>query len=109
MSSQKQYKRRKRLDGEGSEPKETRPGVWRPTVMRGYTADGPRDRRTGTASSAAQCRRKLARLVRDYEAGRVATVDGNRTLSAWMDRYLEKRELAEDLEALTLKGCRSKV
>ncbi|WGH91686.1 hypothetical protein QDX23_04830 [Auritidibacter ignavus] len=102
-------KKRKRLDGEGSEPKEVRPGMWRSTVMLGYKADGTRNRRTVTAESAAACRREIARLVRDYEAGRVTTVDANMTLSAWMEHYLQKRELAEDLEALTLKGYRSKV
>lgn len=109
MSNEKQHKRRKRLDGEGSKPREIRPGVWRSTVMLGYKPDGTRNRRTVTAGSAGECRRKIARLVRDYEAGRVTTVDANMSLSAWMDHYLEKRELAEDLEALTLKGYRSKV
>src|SRR5690625_2583689 len=104
-----QRKRRKRLDGEGSEPREIRPGVWQSTVMLGYKPNGDRNRKTVTASSAAQCRREIARLVRDYEAGRVTTVDATMTMSAWLDHYLEKRERAEDLADLTLKGYRSKV
>lgn len=102
-------KKRKRLDGEGSEPKEVRPGVWRSTVMLGYKPDGARNRRTVTAESATACRRAIARLVRDYEAGRVTTVDASMTLSAWMEHYLQKRELAEDLDPVTLKGYRSKI
>jgi integrase len=114
MNNQEEHKqrrrhRRKRLDGEGSKPREIRPGVWQSTVMLGYKPDGTRNRRTVTAGSAGECRRKIARLVRDYEAGRITTVDATMTLSAWMAHYLEKRELAEDLEDLTLSGYRSKV
>jgi integrase len=114
MNNQHEHKqrrrhRRKRLDGEGSKPREIRPGVWQSTVMLGYKPDGTRNRRTVTAESAKACRQGIARLVRDYEAGRVTTVDATMTVSAWMEHYLEKRELAEDLADLTLKGYRSKV
>lgn len=101
--------RSKRFDLEGSEPKEVRPGVWKSTVMLGYKANGDRNRRTVTARSAAECRRKIARLVRDHEQGRTVTVGGSMTLSAWMAHYFEKRELAEDLDAQTLQNYRSKI
>lgn len=109
MSKEEEVKRSKRLDGEGSEPKEIRPGVWQSTVMLGYKPNGDRNRKTVTAPSAAACRRGIARLVRDYEAGRVTTVDASMTLSAWMAHYFEKRELAEDLDPVTLKNYRSKI
>jgi integrase len=100
--------RGKRLNREGSTPKQAANGKWRSTVMLGYTPEGKRLRKTVTADTAAECRQGIAALVQAYEHG--ATIPSGKATNladylAWYFQYAQDNEL---VRVRTLEGYRSK-
>lgn len=107
--SKEDEKRPKRYDGEGTRPVEVSPGVWQATVMLGYKPDGSRLRKTVTRSSPEEVVIEVARLRREYKAGKKITVGKTMPLSDWLKSRIDREEALELLEPSTVRGYRAKV
>lgn len=112
MNNQEEYKESRgsgrRFDQEGTKPREISPGRWNSVIMLGYKPDGSRNRVSVTEDSPQAVISEVARLRRDYRAGKTVTMGASTTLSAWVNYYLDRAESLDLLAPNTISGYRGK-
>lgn len=74
--------------GDGAGPYQRADGRWYAAVDVGWTERGTRRRRTVSASTRAECARRLRNLKREINAGRAAAPAPSTTVKRWVDQWL---------------------
>lgn len=74
--------------GDGTKPRQRPDGYWIATVEAGWTERGTRRRRSVTAKTEAECKRRLRRLKQEVLAGQAATPSAKLTIKRWADDWL---------------------
>lgn len=109
MSNEKQQQGSgRRFDQEGTKPRQISPGRWNSVIMLGYKPDGTRNRVSVTEGSPQEVINEVARLRRDYRAGKTITMGASMSLSAWVEYYLDRAESLDLLAPNTISGYRGK-
>lgn len=72
--------------GDGTRPYRRPDGRWAASVEDGWYANGKRRRRWATATTEAECKRRLRNLKRDINAGRTLSVDPRTTVRTWIEK-----------------------
>src|SRR5262245_16371332 len=81
-------RRPRRASGEGTKPRQVRPGLWRSDIMLGYRADGRADRRSVYGRTQREVLAQLAELRRRKD--RRALPDAHRlTLGEFLRYWLD--------------------
>lgn len=81
--------RKRRQYGSGSIYQRASDGRWFGAYDVGFKKDGSRDRRTVSAKTEVEAKRKLEKKIRELGAGR-ATTSSNATVKTWAERWLEE-------------------
>lgn len=80
--------------GDGTKPRQRPDGYWVATVEAGWTERGTRRRRSVTAKTEAECKRRLRRLKQEVLAGQAATPSAKLTIKRWADDWLPQQAQA---------------
>lgn len=81
--------RKRRQYGSGSVYRRASDGRWFGAYDVGFKKDGSRDRRTVSAKTEAEAKRKLERKLRELNTGH-APATSNTTVKAWAERWLDE-------------------
>lgn len=81
--------RRRRQYGSGSVYQRSSDGRWIGTFQAGWTERGTRRVVTVSATTEAECKRRLVKRQREYEADSGAVGGGHRTVKSWCEAWLE--------------------
>lgn len=77
--------------GDGSRPVRRKDGYWVARVEAGWTENGTRRRRSVTARTEAECKRRLRALKREMLAGQTAAPTTRTTVKRWADAWLPQQ------------------
>lgn len=77
--------------GDGSRPVRRKDGYWVARVEAGWTENGTRRRRSVTAKTEAECKRRLRALKREMLAGQTAAPTTRTTVKRWADAWLPQQ------------------
>ncbi|GEL95402.1 tyrosine-type recombinase/integrase [Cellulomonas composti] len=81
--------RRRRQYGTGSVYQRASDGRWIGTFQAGWTERGTRRVVTVSATTEAECKRRLTKRQREYEVDAGAVAGGHRTVKSWCEAWLE--------------------
>ena len=82
--------KKRRQYGTGSVYQRTSDGRWFGAYDVGFKKDGSRDRRTVSAKTEAEAKRKLTKKLRELDRGQ--TTSSRTTVKAWAERWLEETQ-----------------
>jgi len=100
-------KKSRRAHGSGSVYQRASDGRWLGTYEAGWTARGTRRRRTVSAKTAPEARRKLLKAIQAAQEAEAPAVGGKPTVKRWADVWLENTQ--ETLRPTTWNANRSAV
>ena len=79
--------------GDGGKPYLRPDGLWVARFEAGFTASGGRRRKTISAKTEAECKRRLRDAVRAYRAEGAVSLDPKMNLKRWCDQWLKAEDL----------------